>query len=137
MIDLYVKEIPFASSDVKADGDTQLKDSKASDVEETPKIVPFVTSSEFEKGNPDETLTFDVPESGNKLGLEDMDATIDSTENMDIDSPSTTVETKVGDSSVQPSLEKAGIRMDVGPDVGTSLGQHDKGCLCKTQERLD
>ena len=45
-------------------------------------------------------------------------------ENMDIDSPATAIGTNVVD-SVQKSPEKADVRQDVGPDVETSLGQHD------------
>ena len=50
-----------------------------------------------------------------------MNVAINSTENMDIDGPDTTVETNVGDGSIQPSFGKANDRKD----VGISLGQHD------------
>jgi len=68
MTDLYVKENPFANTGVEEDVDTHVKDSKAADVEATSKTTPATTTSEFEKGNLDETLTLDDPESANKLG---------------------------------------------------------------------
>jgi len=60
-----------------------------------------------------------------KLELEDLNAAIDSTENMSVDNPNPDEENVVDD-SVQPSPKKNDDRKDVGPNVGTSLGQHDK-----------
>jgi hypothetical protein len=126
MTDLYVKENPFESTGVETNVDTCVKDSKDVDAEATSKIAPPTTIFEFEKGNLDETLTSDVPESAKKLGLEDLNVAIDSAENMDVDGPSTAVETNVVDCTAKKSLEKTEVQEDVGPDVGTSLGQHDK-----------
>jgi len=77
------------------------------------------STSDLEKGNPDETLTSNVPEVGRKLGLEDLSDVIDSTENMHID---TSNETNVND-FVGKDPNETDIREDVGPDVETSLGQ--------------
>jgi len=122
MTNLYVTENLFASFGVEADVDTHMNYSKADDVEATPKSALAIASSKFKKGNCDETLTSYVPESSKKLGLEDLNATSHSTDNMDIDGPCTAVETKVDDGFVQPSSEKTYARKGVGPDVGTSLG---------------
>jgi len=65
-----------------------------------------------------------VPKSGRKLGLEDLNDAIDSTENMDVDISNTGNETKVDD-SVEKDPEEIDAQEDVGPDVGTSLGQPD------------
>jgi len=125
MADLYEKENAFVSTVVEPNVGTSVKDPKNVDVEAAPKIAPDVTTSDIEKGNPDETLTSDVSESGKKLGLEDLNAASECTENMDVDDPETGVKNMVDD-CVQLSSEKTDDRKDVGPDVGTSLDQQDK-----------
>jgi len=131
MADLYEKENHFKSTSVETNVDTSMEDPKVADVEATTKITPTATTSEFEKGNLDETLTTDVPESAEKLGLENLNDAIDNGgENMNIDSPADVkndvVETNVVNGFVQKSPEKADVRKDVGPDIETSLGQHGK-----------
>ena len=125
MTDLYEKENPFISAVVEPNVGASEKDPKIADVEATVKIAADVTTSKAEKGNPDETLNFVVSESGRKQGLEDLNITIHSIENMDVDDLKPDDENVVDD-SVQPSQEKTDDRKDVRPDVGTSLGQHDK-----------
>ncbi|XP_024642235.1 bromodomain-containing protein DDB_G0278469 [Medicago truncatula] len=70
-------------------------------------------------GNPDETLIFNSPDAGRKLGLEDLNDAIDSTKNMEIDVGN---ETNVNDFNDQDP-DNTGARKDVGPDVETSLDQ--------------
>ena len=115
MTDLYVKENPFKSTKVE----TSMQDAKNTKDDETLKISADVSTPDLEKGNPDETLISNVPESGRKLGLEDLNDAIDSTENMDIDTGN---ETKVND-SVGKDPDETDVQEDVGPDVETSLGQ--------------
>ena len=120
MTDLYVKENPFKASEA----DTTAQASKNAEYEETSKISPDVVTFSHENGNPDTTLMSDVPESGRKLGLEDLNNAIDSTEYMDMDIPNTGNDTKV-DVSVEKDPENSDVQEDVGPDVETSLGQPD------------
>lgn len=111
MAGMYEKENPFLFTIVEPNVGTSEKDPENVDAEVTVKIAPDVASSEVEKGNLDETITSEVYESGRKLGLEDLNAAIDSTENMDIDNPQTGVENIV-DESAQTSPEQAfGQRM--------------------------
>jgi len=120
MTDLYVKENPFKAFEA----DTTAQASKNAEYEETSKISPDVVTFSHENGNPDTTLMSDVPESGRKLGLEDLNTAIDSTEYMDMDIPNTGNDTKV-DVSVEKDPENSDVQEDVGPDVETSLGQPD------------
>jgi hypothetical protein len=53
------------------------------------------TTSGTGKGNPDETLISDAPDACKKLGLEDLNDAIDSTENMYLDAGN---ETNINDS---------------------------------------
>jgi len=85
--ELYEKGNPFVSTVVEPSVDASEKDPKSVDVEATLKIVADVASSEIEKGNPYETPNSAVSKSGRKLGLEDLNAPIDSTENMNVDNP--------------------------------------------------
>ena len=84
---LYEKENRFISTVVEPSTRTSVKDLKNVDDEATPKSAPDVATSEIEKGNPDETLISVVSESDKKLGLEDLNAAIDNTENMEVDDP--------------------------------------------------
>ena len=102
-----------------------MKDPQISDTKAKPKISSHVSTSEIEKGNPIEILPSVVSESCKKLGLEDLNAGIESTENMDIDDPKTGNENTAND-SVQLSLEKVDGQKDVGLDVETSLDQQEK-----------
>ena len=70
-------------------------------------------------GNPGETLISNISNADRKLGLEDLNDVIDSTENMDIDAG---IETTVND-FVEKDLEENDIGKDVGPNVETSLDQ--------------
>jgi len=121
MSDLYEKENPFISTVVELSDGTPEKDSKSANVESTLKIAADVASSEIEKGNLNETPNSVISKSGTKLGLEDLNTSIDSTENMSVDYPNPDNENVVDD-FVQPSTEKS----DDQKDVGTSLGQQDK-----------
>jgi len=103
MADLYEKENLFISTVVEPSVGVSKKAPKTVDVEATLKIAVDVTSPEVEKGNLDKTLNYAISESGRKLGLEDLNDVIDSTENMDVDEPDNQ---NVVDNSVQPSLEK-------------------------------
>jgi hypothetical protein len=58
-----------------------------------------------------------------KLGLEDLNDAIESTENMDVDKSDK--ETR-GDDSVDSVPKETDVRDNVGQDVGTSIGQPDK-----------
>jgi len=118
MSDLYVKENPFKDSEA----DSTAKASKNTENEETSKTSPDVATPDREKGNPDATLISDVPESGRKIGLEDLNDAIDSDEYMDVDISNIGNQTK-GDDSVEKYPEKNDVQEDVGPDFGTSLGQ--------------
>ncbi|KEH19644.1 hypothetical protein MTR_8g465660 [Medicago truncatula] len=69
--------------------------------------------------NPDETLVSNTSDTSRKLGLEDLNDAIDSTENMDIDAGN---ETKVHD-SVDQDPDNYGVRKNVGSDVETFLDQ--------------
>jgi len=85
--------------------------------DESFKISADVSTLDPDKGNPHETLISNVPESGRKLGLEDMNDAIDSTENMDID-----IGNNVND-SVETNPDETNSQEDIGPDVETSLDQ--------------
>ena len=61
MTDLYLGENPVETTDVKADVDTSVKDSKIADVEAPAKSGPAATTSESEKGNPAEILISENP----------------------------------------------------------------------------
>jgi len=113
------KENPFISTVVEPCISVSEKTRKTVDTEETLKIDANGASLEVEKGNPDKTLNSTIPESGKKLGLENMNVAIDSTINMDVDEVD---DENVVNNSVQPSLEKTNIRKDVGPD-DIPLGQ--------------
>jgi hypothetical protein len=127
MTDLYLGENQFETTGVKAEVDISVKDSKIVDIEAPAKTGPAATTSESEKGNLAETLVSENPKTAKKLGLEDLNVADNTAgENMDIDSPGTTIETSVAVESVQKSPEKADVRQDVGPDVEISSGQHDK-----------
>jgi len=120
VVDLYEKENPLKPIEAEA----SLQDIKNTENAETFKILPDVATPDLDKGNPEATLTSDIPESGRKQGLKDLNDAIDSTENMDIDHSNTGNETKVAD-SVEKDRVETDAREDVGPDVGTSLGQPD------------
>ncbi|KEH32869.1 envelope-like protein, putative [Medicago truncatula] len=68
-------------------------------------------------GNPDETLVSNTSDTGRKLGLEDLNDAIDSTENMDIDVGN---ERNVND-FVNQDPGNSGFCKNVGLDVETSL----------------
>jgi len=125
MDDLYEKENPFFSTVVEPSVGTSEKDQKPTDVEATLKITADVASSEVEKVNPNKTPNCDVSRSERKLGLEDLNAAIDSTKHMDIDNPNLDEENVVND-FIQASPKKSDDRKDVGLDVGASLDQQDK-----------
>jgi len=94
MTDLYKEKNPFKPTDAK----TYVQDAKNDEDNGTSKISPDVPTPDLEKGNLDATLILDVPESGRKLGLEDLNDDIDSTENMEIDISNTGNKTKFDDS---------------------------------------
>jgi len=120
MTDIYEKENPLIFTVVEPNVGASEKDLKITDAEATVKITADVASSEVEKGNPSATLKYVVYESDRKLGLEDLNDVIDSTENMNVDDP------KPKDDFIQPSPEKTDERKEVGPGVETSLGQQEK-----------
>jgi len=125
MTNLYEKENPFISTVVEPNVGASKKDPKINDAEATGKIAADVASFEVEKGNPDTTLKSVVYESDRKLGLEDLNVVVDSTENMNVNDSKPDDE-NMGDDSIQPSPEEIDEPKDVGPDVGTSLDQHDQ-----------
>jgi len=118
MSDMYEKENPFKASE---EG-TTAQVSKNVEEEDASKIASDVAIPVCEKGNPNLTLISDEPVSGRKLGLEDLNDAIESTENMDVDNPDN--ETRVDD-SVDSDPKETDAQDNVGPDVGTSLGQPD------------
>jgi len=119
MSDLNEKENPFTASmeGTTAQASTNTDDKDAS------KIAPNVATPVCEKGNPDSTLISDEPGSSRKLGLEDLNNTIESNENMDVENSSK--ETR-DDVSVESDPKETDVQDNVGTDVGTSLGQPDK-----------
>jgi len=125
MTDLYKKENPFISTVVEPNVGTSVKDLKNAKVEVNPKIATNVATSVAEKGNPDKNLTVKVSKSCKNLGLEDLNAAIESTENMDLDD-SKTGDKSMGEDNDQLSFEKTDDQNDVMPDVGRSLIQQEK-----------
>ena len=117
--DLYEKENPFAASKE----DTIAQASTNTDVKYSCKQAEEGATPVCEKGNPVSTLIFDEPTSSRKLGLEDLNEAIESTENMDVDNSG---KETGGDDSAESDPKEADLQEDVEPDVGTSLGQHDK-----------
>jgi len=87
------------------------------------KTTNGVATPVSEKGKPDTTLISDEPASSRKLGLEDLNEAIESTEIMDVDN---SIKESGGDDSVESDPKEADLQEDVGPDVGTSMGQQDK-----------
>jgi len=88
-----------------AQAETSIQEGKKNKGKEELKDLSDVSTHAEEKstsgpviGNPDETLISNIPDDGRKLGLEDLNDTIDSTENMDIDAGN---ETNVNDSVCQ------------------------------------
>jgi len=106
MVDLYEKENPFISTVLEPSIGVSEKALKTIDIEATLKIGTDVASPEGEKGNPDKNPKFHCLWIWEKLGLEDLNYAIDSTENMDVDEADNE---NVVDNSVQPSLEKTNI----------------------------
>jgi hypothetical protein len=75
--------------------------------------------SSTDKGNLDKPFISDAPDACKKLGLEDLNEAIDSTEKMDVDAGN---ETNINE-SVGQEPDGTDARKNVGPDVETSLGQ--------------
>jgi len=119
MSNLYEKENPFAASkeDTTAQASTKIDD------KDSCKPAEDVATPVCEKGNPDTTLISDEPTSSRKLGLDDLNDAIESTENMDVNNSS---KETGGDDSVENNPKEADVQNNVGLDVGTSLGQQDK-----------
>jgi len=115
MSDLYEKENHFA---VTKEG-TPTQASTKIDDKDFLKTAEDVATPVSENGKPDTTLISDKPTSSRKLGLDDLNEAIESTENMDVDNSS---KDTGGDDFVESDPKET----DVGPDVGTSLGQNDK-----------
>jgi len=125
MVDLYEKKNPFVSIVVEPSYGISAKDLKNAEAEENLEIASDVATSTAGKGTPDETLALVVSESGRKLGLEDLNAAIDSTEVMDVDNPNIDEENVINDLD-QTSPKKSDDQKGVRPDVGTSLHNQDK-----------
>jgi len=123
--DLYEKENPFVSTMVEPSYEKSVEDLNSADAKANPKTASDVATSIANQGIPDETLPSVVSNSCRKLRLEDLNAAIDSTENMNVDDPNPDNE-NMEDSSVHLSLKKAKGQKDVGPDVGTSMDQQAK-----------
>jgi len=119
MSNSYEKENPFAASK----GDTTVQTSTKTDDKDSFKPAEEVATLVCEKGNLDSTLIYDKPTASKKLGLEDLNEAIESTENMDMDNSGKEIG---GDDSVESDLKEADLPDDVGPDVDTSLGQQNK-----------
>jgi len=119
MSDLYEKENPFIASKE----DTTAQASTKTDVKDSCKPAEEGATFVCDKVNPDSTLISDEPTTSRKLGLEDLNEAIESTENMDMENSGK--ETR-GDDTVESDPKEADLQEDVGPDVDTSLGQQDK-----------
>jgi len=119
MSDLYEKENPFTAT---KEGTTAQASTKNDD-KDSFKTAEDVATPVCEKGNPDSTLIYYEPASSRKLGLEDLNDAIESTENMDVDNSCKEIR---GDDSVESDPKETYMQDDVGPDVGTSLVQPDK-----------
>jgi hypothetical protein len=88
MFDLYEKENPFISTVVEPNAGTFKKVPLVADNETTTKNA----SPKVEKGNSCKTLISVVPESGRKLGLQDLNEAIDRSEDMCVDDSDVNVE---------------------------------------------
>jgi hypothetical protein len=108
MSKLYEKENPFKAT---KEGITA-QASKNTDEVDASKRVSDVATPVSEKGNPVSTLISDEPESSRKLGLDDLNDAIESTENMDVDNSGK--ETR-DDDSAESDLKES--------DVQTMLGR--------------
>jgi len=119
MSDLYEKENPFVAT---KEGTSTQASTKIDD-KDSLKTAEDVATPVCEKGNPNATLISYEPASSRKLGLDDLNDAIESIENKDLNNSSK--DTK-GDDSVESDPKETDMQDDVGPDVGTSLGQQDK-----------
>jgi hypothetical protein len=121
MFDLYQKENPFISTVVEPSVGTFKKDPLVGDIEATTRNA----SLKAEKGNSCKTLISVVPESGRKLGLEDLNEAIDRSENVYAVDFYVNVEIATKD-TIQPSPNKSNDLENGEPNVGTSLDQQKK-----------
>jgi len=111
MTDSLINDNPLKSTKAETSMQDVTKD------DECFNISADVSTPDHDKGNPDETLISNLPESDRKLGLENLNDAIDSTENMDIDTGN-----HIND-FVERGPDVTNVQGDVGPDVETSLGQ--------------
>jgi len=116
MTDLYKKGNPFKAAE---EGSTA-QASRNTDDGDASKMTSNVATPGCEKGKPDSTLIPDESVSVKKLGLEDLNDAIESTENMDVSNPDN--ETGIDD-FIENIPKETDSQDDVGPDVSTSLGQ--------------
>jgi len=119
-VDIHFEENPLQASE---DGITA-QESKNYENGGASRISPNATKPEHDKGNSNAPLISDVPESGGKLGLENMNDVIDSLVSMDMN---TSNDGKVTNIVVPIKEHKASdVEKNVELNVETPLGQQDK-----------
>jgi len=117
MADIHVEENLLKASE----DDITAQESKNHKNKEASRISPNVATLELEKCNSNASLTYAIPESGRKLGSENLNNVINSVVSMNMDTANDGNETNNDVPAKEPKTSD--VQKNVEPDVGTSLGQ--------------